>query len=230
VITMSERQLSAARLPTAAITGTGELQQYYLNLLQSLPLNCNAVLSPLITIGITSCYRGEGVSTVAAHLALTAASSGMRVLLVDVNWQCPNVHRAFNIPAGPGLSEVLAGSPCQAIPIRSTHITNLSVLTSGTASVQSKILPAKNLREIIGEIRAGFDLILFDLPACVGATGNLSYAGMLDGVVWVVEAERVRTEVGRRVKALLTRSGANLLGVILNKRRKYVPEWLYKTL
>jgi len=45
-----------------------------------------------------------------------------------------------------------------------------------------------------------------------------------------VEAERSRWEVVQRTKELLVKSNANVLGVVINKRRFYIPKWLYRTL
>src|SRR5438309_355388 len=60
------------------------------------------------TLGLTSCSRNEGVSTVAAELAATAARSlGLPVVLVDCNLAHPAVDRVFDVPRGPGLSDVL---------------------------------------------------------------------------------------------------------------------------
>ena len=72
--------------------------------------------------------------------------------------------------------------------------------------------------------------ILFDLPSCDTPGATLSVAGLLDGVCMVVEAERVRSEVALRTKELLTRGGANLVGAVMNKQPRHVPNWLYRTL
>jgi Mrp family chromosome partitioning ATPase len=55
-------------------------------------------------------------------------------------------------------------------------------------------------------------------------------AALMDGVVLVVEAEKTRWEVANKVREALVQADANVLGVILNKRRFHIPEWLYKTL
>jgi Mrp family chromosome partitioning ATPase len=45
--------------------------------------------------------------------------------------------------------------------------------------------------------------------------------------VIVVEAERTRAPVVERLVSLLQRAGAPLAGSILNKRRFYVPSFIY---
>ena len=64
--------------------------------------------SAVQTIGLTSCSPREGVSTVAANLAITAAAMFDRpVLLVDANFLRPALRRMFRLRQGPGLADVL---------------------------------------------------------------------------------------------------------------------------
>ena len=72
--------------------------------------------------------------------------------------------------------------------------------------------------------------MVFDLPAATESSSAIRLAGMLDGVLLVVETERIRREVARHVAGQLSQSGATLLGVVLNKRQQHVPHWLYRTL
>jgi Mrp family chromosome partitioning ATPase len=68
------------------------------------------------------------------------------------------------------------------------------------------------------------------MPAVHDAGPNDRLAGLLDGVLFVIEAERVRWQVAERTTEHLRRANVRLLGAVLNKRRRHVPEWLYRTL
>ena len=62
----------------------------------------------LRTLGLTSSKRREGVTTVACNLALYAAKQhGLRVLLIDANHANPSLHKVFNVPYAPGLTDLL---------------------------------------------------------------------------------------------------------------------------
>ena len=78
------------------------------------------------------------------------------------------------------------------------------------------------------ELRHNFEFVVVDLPPAAD-TSSLGYllAGALDGVVLVVECEGTRMDAARKAKENLLREKANILGVILNKRRRRVPGWLY---
>ena len=56
---------------------------------------------------VTSSVPNEGKSLTAANLAITMASTGSRVLLVDADARKGALHTRFEVPAKPGLTEVL---------------------------------------------------------------------------------------------------------------------------
>lgn len=223
------RSLPQASQPLTLTSQTSESQHYYLTLLRSLT-TAGTAESPITTLGVTSCYPGEGVSTVAVQLSVAAAATGMRVLLVDLNWKRPTIHTTFSVPRGPGLSEALADEGRQVPPIQDSQIPNLSLLTVGNFVGDFNL--AISLERMAGLIRSlqDYDLIVFDLCESAEAGPSLSLSSLLEGVLLVIEAERVRWEVALRVKELLVRSGVNVLGAVLNKRRQRIPRWLYRTL
>jgi glycerophosphoryl diester phosphodiesterase len=51
-----------------------------------------------------------------------------------------------------------------------------------------------------------------------------------DGVVMVIESGKLRRQVAIRAKQELQDAGARILGVVLNKRKYHIPNWLYKRL
>lgn len=183
------------------------------------------------SLGVTSCYRQEGASTTAAGLAEAAARLLDRpVLLVDANVQHPSVAKTFEVEAGPGLLEVIAGSIQPLEAIRPTRLPALLTLTAGAESGGKDItIDPAIFREVMQRLVEAYVLVVVDLPACEENTQAIQLASSLDGVLLVVEAERVHTHVAKRVKQQLEQAGAELRGVVLNKRPEYVPGWLYRT-
>lgn len=74
------------------------------------------------------------------------------------------------------------------------------------------------------------DLIILDTPPLLSSPLAQALAPTVDGVVLVVEAERTRAPVVEACRDALNAAGANLLGVVLNKRRYHVPKALYDRL
>jgi len=215
----------------AARQGAGVAEPYRA-LLRGLLAATGLGAGRLRTFGLTSCHGGEGVTTVAAQLALAAASSSdLQVLLVDANVGRPALHRVFHADREPGLADALSDSARPEAAVQASPEANLALLTAGRAQAGSAWLYDRlGSPEAIQALSAGFDLVIFDLPAVGQDSSALSIAGFLDGIVLVVEAERVRWLVAQRAKEMLHRAGANVLGAVLNKRQSYIPNWLYRTL
>ncbi len=213
-----------------------DVREYYQTLLRGLAWPGNGSTDSLQTLAITSCHRGEGVSTVAAQLAVTAASSGThQVLLVDANVTCPSLHKTFGLTLNSGQSDE---SRPQA-SVQSTRYKNLGLLTAGSlggnelaGSYGSKGIcgSVDRFSQLVATAKRSFDLVVFDMPAANPANLSLQLFATFDGVVLVVEADRVRREVAEHTKQKLAEVGANLLGVVLNKRTYHIPNWLYRTL
>ena len=211
-----------------------EVGEYFQTLLSRLPWIGNGSTHPVQTLGLTSCYSGEGVSTVATQLAIAAASCGNhQVLLVDFNLIRPSVQRTFGVNLSPGLAEVLLDDGKLETGIQSSSVANLSLLTAGASDrdlAQAYYYHLASLPSLVESLKRDFDLVVFDMPAASQSSSAISLAGIFDRVLLVVESERVSWEVAQRSKEILTRASARLLGVVMNKRREHVPNWLYRTL
>lgn len=185
----------------------------------------------LQTVGLTSCTQGEGVTTVAAQLAATAARSmAHRVVLVDCNFGDPAIHRLFDVPLGRGLRDALQETTPISELVQPSPVANLSLLTAGEQKDDSNLaFTWPNLRHVFHALHQEFGLVIVDLPTVAqGVPAGLGT--LLDGLLLIVEAERIRWQVAQRTASLLTTAGVNLLGVVMNKRPDHIPRWLYKTL
>jgi len=209
-----------------------EIATHYLSLLERLGPEKNAPGFAIPTVGLTSCHSGEGVSTIAANLAIMAATTSRReVLLVDANFARPSLRRSFHTPPGPGLAEILLENRQWQAGVQASSFSRLSLITAGTRPADfSEAFDSDSLSLIVDEMRQQFDLVVFDLPPAGQVTCCTRLARLLDGVLLVVEAERVRREVALRTTELLRRGNVQLLGAVMNKQIQHVPDWLYRTL
>ncbi|HTH17301.1 MAG TPA: hypothetical protein VL974_11660 [Magnetospirillum sp.] len=74
------------------------------------------------------------------------------------------------------------------------------------------------------------ELIILDTPPVLSSPLSQALAPTVDGVILVVEADRTCTAHALEAKQALQGGGANILGVVLNKRRNYVPKALDRRL
>lgn len=172
------------------------------------------------TVGVTSSLEGEGVSTVAINLAISAAAGGCRTLLVDANFVSPSIARRLRLAPRPGLADLLGADAEFDECIYAAQIERLHVLPAGpTMEAGAADVDWSRLEEVARRAAADYDLVVFDLPPAQDLSSCLTVAAMLDGVLLVVEAERTAGDAALRSKRRLAAAGAKLLGVILNKGR-----------
>lgn len=184
--------------------------------------------TPLRVLGLTSTLRGEGVTTVAANLAIAASGTrGVRTLIVDANLRAPSLHRWFNCLRGPGLNEIVSGQCEWKEVIQPVAGEGLSLLPSGTSVGEwTATADLSRCRDLLQELGENFDLVVVDLPAVGDGGMTLPLSTGVEGVALVVEAERVHWEDAQRTTQLLSQADARLLGVVLNKKSERVPRWL----
>jgi protein-tyrosine kinase len=178
-------------------------------------------------IGLTSCVPAEGVTTIAAQTAVAAAMHlRLRTVLVDCHFARPGVHRAFGVGLCPGLRDALEEEIPLADVLRSSGVDLLSLVTAGTVQRDTAAAwSSPSLARLVEELRSEFELVLVDLPT-LNETRQMRVGTLLDGVVLVVESERVPREVAQRATTTLQSTGVSLLGAVLNKRRQNLPGWL----
>ena len=222
-LTISKR---AARDPVDEIT------QSFAALLTNFLHALNRTGPPSSLIAVTSCYAGEGVTSVAANLALALAhqTSG-RLLLVDANLRDPAVAALCGVPESPGLAEVLDQGPTGLVSLQPGPLPNLSILPAGHgANNLSALVESGKFIDVLKAWRNQFAYVIFDAPPLQEDLGAVSLSRLMDGVILVVEAERTRWEVAQQATASLLRVQAPVLGAVLNKRQMPIPPWLYRTL
>jgi capsular exopolysaccharide synthesis family protein len=206
------------------LPGNGHLQPYCHEIFQGLRRSRDDLARPR-AIGLTSSFGGEGVSTLAANLAIAAAAGGVgKVLLVDANLEHPSLHNIFGFPLSPGLVEFLSGrSPADC----AHHVAGASHLALLTAGAPPDVIDGDTAFAARVEIlKQTCDCVIFDLPPVADAVFPPNLLSLLDGVLLVTESERVQRRSLWRTKCALEGAGANILGVVVNKQRQYFPRWL----
>ncbi len=183
---------------------------------------------------ITSPGPSEGKSVVAANLAVTLATAGYRVLLVDTDLRRPRVHEIFNINNEHGLSTLLGTSPSRALEmphrvdigdllgkcVYQTDIPGLQVIPSGASPLNpTEVLGSTVMKEwyAIFQEALEVDVVLFDSPPALVVADSTILAASLDAqVLAVFQAGQTRINAALRLKEVMQRLDVKLVGVVLN--------------
>ncbi len=195
--------------------------------------NINSLLPdfPEKIIQFVGSSRGEGTSTVIQQFAGVCTSIlDKSVLLLDAkSGSCQA--SSFNIKPEGGVAEVI--SKGRSINDVLYQIDN-SKLYLGQLSLNgdhvTSIFGSPGIDDIFEELKRKFDFILIDTPSADTSTDVIAISRKVHGVVLVVEAEHTKWQKINAVKERITKNNGNILGVILNKRKYYIPEFIYKRL
>ncbi len=193
-----------------------------------LSLNSGKVIRAIL---FTSVTNGKGNSAITTNFAITLASDGEKVLLVDADLENPSLHELFNLDRKNGLTELCFDKNPLANVIQKTQFVNLSVITCGKPySNSGSVLECSSLSADVETMKTQADWVLLHAPPIYWSNGAVILAKNVDGVVMVVEAEKTRWEVAASAKQRIEDGKGTILGVILNNRRFHIPGWIYKTL
>jgi capsular exopolysaccharide synthesis family protein len=176
--------------------------------------------------------QGEGTSTVVREFArVSAAKFGKSVLLLDADQRHPSLHLFFHIVPDCGWQEVVRDNGPIEKALHQIGETRLFISPSSEYSPSHPhIYNSLLIDAFLKKLRERFDLILIDSPPATTSTDGLALSSKVDGVVLVVEAEKTRWPVAENVRDRIKGSGGNILGIVLNKRRFHIPDFIYKRL
>lgn len=204
----------------------GELAKLYRNIETALPdVSCRVVQ-------FVSAYMEEGASNIAFETAVIAAQMmGKRVLIIDTSASQSNA--ASKLPDDVGLpldTLLLSGRPpyealAQAAGTELYFVRLHQREENGLPTASINIM-----EQALEHMRVLFDLIVIDSQAVLKDAFGISFAKLANGSILVVEAERARAPVIMETRRMLESGGGNIIGAVLNKRRFYIPRFIYRLL
>src|SRR5215212_8309131 len=150
-----------AHSPQGAVAGVDSAAaEHFRVLLQRIEFASSS--RPIRVVAVTSSARGEGRTTIAANLALTAAREGREVALVECDVRRPSLAAMLGLAPRAGLAEVVQGSA--ELPQALCRSGSLAVLAAGDARDPGAILRSARLATVIEQLRGSFPLVLLDVP------------------------------------------------------------------
>lgn len=173
---------------------------------------------PARLLAVTSSVPKEGKSLVSVNLAVAAALSGERVILVDCDLRWPTLHSLCGRSNNVGFINVATGETPLEAALQTTRVPNLRVLTSGPRSTNPfHALNSRLGREMLQTLAQMADLVIIDTPPVMVLADARLTAAMCDSVLLVVSTEEPSKEDVVLATELLAKSGASVAGIVLNK-------------
>lgn len=170
-------------------------------------------------IQFTSSKASEGKSTTAVILAELFASLGRRTLLIDADLRRPSVQKLLGLERPKaGLVEVVLGHvKLEDVVVKGVH-ENLEILpVSEIPPNPTEILASYQMKEFIEKYRHEYSLIIFDSCPVMGLADAPVLANLVDGTIFVLEANGVPFGQARAALRRVEGAGGNVIGAILTK-------------
>ncbi|MFC1736043.1 CpsD/CapB family tyrosine-protein kinase [Candidatus Hydrogenedentota bacterium] len=172
---------------------------------------------------VTSANPGEGVSTTVACLGAALACDGS-VLLVDANIDNPDLQNCLDSDAQDDNS---SSTSDEAVRKNVADNTDLLVARDLMASSDSKLASGK-LLDAMERISDDYQFALIDGPPVLSSPDMTELARHANGVVLVIAADETRYEVVLKAIETIEMAGGCVLGSILNRTPRYIPDFVYR--
>jgi capsular exopolysaccharide synthesis family protein len=175
------------------------------------------------SILVTSPASGEGKSIVAANLGIVMAQAGLKTIVVDANLRHPVLHEIFDLSNAQGLADLLRAPEREINGLLQDPKCEgeLLVLTSGEVPHNpSVLLGSGRMDKILAELNRQADVVIVDSPPVTGATDSALLAKRVDGTIMVAREGQTRKEEAKHTVSSLALANNNLLGAVLNARRR----------
>jgi capsular exopolysaccharide synthesis family protein len=173
-------------------------------------------------IQVTSSCPGEGKSTIAVSLAISAAAGGQKVALVDADLRHPSTSKFFKLDQKKGLVDLLTGAAAlDEIMFRSDRF---AIIPAGAKSLNPPdILGSERMKGLVGRLRENFDYVVIDTPPVGPVVDSVIMAGLVDKTIFVVRwASTARDMVQTCIQkvSVQKRIGGVVMNLVVQDRAK----------
>ncbi|MCQ4120893.1 Wzz/FepE/Etk N-terminal domain-containing protein [Rhodococcus tibetensis] len=171
-------------------------------------------------VAVVSADPQDGRTTVAANLALALAEGEHTVVLVDGDFQAPELAAKLHLAPTPDLTTVLH-DPATLWSSLQIWVLGVEVLVTDPAATELRTMAAADgIGEVVKQLRDAHDYIVIDTPPVLHGSAALRFAALSDGVLLVGRSRRGHR--GRVEAAVATIKGIHgrLLGSVLTVRTR----------
>lgn len=182
-------------------------------------LDYTSLDKPSRLICVSSALPGEGKSTVTNSLAISLATSGKRVLVVDCDLRRPVQHLFWKGMANDqGVTTVLVGKCELPDAVQSSSIEGLDVLVAGPVPPNpGKLVESLKLRQLLLEASKHYDLVLVDSPPVLLVNDAVLINRVVDSFLMVVACASTSRRAITEARDRLQGSGTEPMGTVFNK-------------
>ncbi len=169
-------------------------------------------------IQVESSMSSEGKTTVACNLAVSLGLMNKKVIILDLDFRRPSVHRLFNLSKDNGIAEYMLSDIVVKQIVKPTEYKNVDIITRGAEIYNSSlVLVSDKFKALIEKLRHEYDYVILDCPPVLQVSDYIHVSKLSDGVLFIVAyGQTTKTQATEAIKEL-KKNGANVLGTVFTK-------------
>jgi capsular exopolysaccharide synthesis family protein len=177
---------------------------------------------------ITSTIPGEGKSFSTTNLALTFASHGEKVVVVDCDLRKPNIHKLFKLENLKGVIDVCSGkASLEDVTCRNVQPNLDVVLAGGRAKNPTQVLNSKGFEVMLSDLRKNYERVFIDTPPLAAVSDALIILPLVDGSIFTIFFNKVRRKAAQFAAKRLLEANVPNFGAVLNSLNLAVSGYYY---
>ena len=166
----------------------------------------------------SSVQAGDGKSATAIYLAVVAALLSRQALILDADLRQPSPTHFFGAAEEAGFADVIDQAVPAAAVVQPTGLESLFLLPCGQAKDRpATIVESPAVAELLESLRDRYDWTFIDTPILATSVDAVALRQAAEGLVLVVRPGHTRRRDLVQAAAEVRRSGATILGVVLNQ-------------
>jgi capsular exopolysaccharide synthesis family protein len=175
----------------------------------------------LKTIQVTSTLPGEGKSTLISNLSYILQKNNHQVIILDLDFRKPTIHRIFESPNQKGIVDYLVKDNDLDDFIQLDETTQVSYMVTGRkTNLISNILNSNKLKSLIDKLKQRYDYVLLDTPPVTSISDALYISKLSDGVIFVIGQDQAKKTLIKDAVISLKQQKANIIGAVLTQLEK----------
>lgn len=167
---------------------------------------------------VTSALPGEGKTTTAVCLAISAAQAGLKVVIVDCDIRRRNVSRLLGVDADHGLLDVLDGSKALGEVLLKGEASGAWVLPIAKREFTPReVFNTPEMAALLSKLREDFDMVILDTAPVLAVAETRVLASQADAVMFLARWRKTPAKAAEAALRSLEQSEATVAGAVLTQ-------------
>ncbi len=184
-------------------------------------------------IQIESSLSHEAKTTVISNLAVSLGITEKKVVVLDLDFRRPKLHRMFELEKENGIAEYMQKDVKVDDIIKRTKYKNVDIITRGSDIYNPSItFLSEKFANLIAELKEKYDYVLLDCAPVLQVSDYIHISKISDGVLFVIAyAKTTKNQVIEAIN-LLKKNNIKIFGTVFSmydrkRDKEYNPYYKY---